>query len=154
MGATLGGGGGGKRGYRRRKQGFSDINITPMVDVMLVLLIIFMVAAPMLTSGVQVDLPDAKAKPLQGNDEPLTVTIDKQGKLFVQETEVTLEELGAKLKAIVGEKKDTRIFVRGDGTVDYAKVMAAVGEINEAGLTKVALLTDSQAHGKSHRKEK
>ncbi len=153
MGASLGGGGG-KRSYRRRKQGFSEINITPMVDVMLVLLIIFMVAAPMLTTGVQVDLPDAKAKPLQGNDEPLEISIQKDGTIFIQKEEVPLAELGARLKAIVGEKKDTRIFVRGDGAVDYAHVMAAVGEINEAGLTKVALLTDSQAHGKHPRKEK
>jgi len=152
MGASLGGGG--KDSRRYRKQRFTEINVTPMVDVMLVLLIIFMVAAPMLTSGVQVDLPEAKSQPLQGQDEPLTVSIKKDGKIFVQDTEVTLEELGAKLKAIVGEKHDTRIFVRGDGAVDYGRIMSAVGEINAAGLTKVALLTDSQPQGRHSRKEK
>jgi biopolymer transport protein TolR len=154
MGASLGNGGGKRDSRRYRKQGFRDINITPMVDVMLVLLIIFMVAAPMLTTGVQVELPDAKSEPVQGNDEPLTITIEKTGKISLGDNEIKLEDLGTKLKAITGEKHDTRIFVRGDGAVDYAKVMSVVGEINAAGLTKVALITDSQGHEKPAHKEK
>ena len=123
----------------------SDINVTPFVDVMLVLLVIFMVTAPMLTAGVQVNLPDSKAAPLQGQDEPLTITVTSNGKVFLQKTEISVSELGTKLKAIAGEKKDTRIFVRGDKSVDYGKVMQAVGEINAAGFSKVALITESTA---------
>lgn len=153
MGASLGGGGGGKDSRRYRKQRFTEINVTPMVDVMLVLLIIFMVAAPMMTTGVQVDLPQAKSEPLQGQDEPLSVSVQKDGKLFINKTSVTLEELGPKLLAIAGEKKDTRIFVRGDGAVDYGRVMRVIGEINAAGLSKVALITE-QVQGGNSRKEK
>ena len=139
MGANLSPGGRG-RGYRRQQ--FNDINVTPFVDVMLVLLIIFMVTAPMLTAGVTVDLPDASAKPVPGTDEPLSVSITKNGTIFIQETEVTFDDLQAKLNAIVGEKKDTRIFVRGDGGIDYGTIMGVIGQINEAGMTKVALITD------------
>jgi biopolymer transport protein TolR len=146
MGAQLGGGGssrrsGGGRGYRRSQ--FSDINVTPFVDVMLVLLIIFMVTAPMLTAGVSVDLPESSAKPVGGEDEPLSVTVATGGKVYIQETEVDVQTLGAKLNAIVGEKRDTRIFVRGDKNVSYGEVMRVMGEINAAGLTKVALLTEA-----------
>jgi biopolymer transport protein TolR len=140
MGASLGSGGSGRDSRRYRKQRFTEINVTPMVDVMLVLLIIFMVTAPMLTAGVQVDLPKTSASPLQGQDEPLTVSVQANGKVFIQKTPVSVEELGAKLKAIVGEKADTRIFVRGDKSVDYGRIMHVVGEINAAGLTKVALV--------------
>jgi biopolymer transport protein TolR len=142
MGASIGGGGGGRR---RRRQRFGEINITPMVDVMLVLLIIFMVAAPMLTSGVQVDLPKTKSQPLKGQDEPLTISVQADGKIFVNKTPVALAELAAKLKAVTGEKSDTRIFVKGDKSVDYGRIMHVVGEINEAGFTKVALLTEQPA---------
>ncbi len=142
MGASMGGGGGRRDSRRYRKQRFNEINITPMVDVMLVLLIIFMVAAPMLTSGVQVDLPKASAAPLPGQDEPLTVSIQSDGQVYIQKTAVDVDELGAKLKAIAGEKTDTRIFVKGDRKVDYGRIMHVVGEINEAGFTKVALITD------------
>lgn len=142
MGANLSPGGRG-RGYR--KQQFADINVTPFVDVMLVLLIIFMVTAPMLTAGVSVDLPDASAKPVPGTDEPLSVSVTAGGKIYIQETEVTFDDLQAKLSAIVGEKKDTRIFVRGDTNIDYGMVMQVIGEINEAGLSKVALITDGSS---------
>jgi biopolymer transport protein TolR len=145
MGASLGGGGG-RDSRRYRKQRFTEINVTPMVDVMLVLLIIFMVTAPMLTAGVQVDLPQTKAAPLQGQDEPLTVSVQADGKIFVQKLPVPLEQLGDKLKAIAGEKPDTRIFVRGDRNVDYGRIMRVVGEINAAGLTKIALISE-QAQG-------
>ena len=141
MGASLGSGGGRGRGSRRRGS-FSDINVTPMVDVMLVLLIIFMVTAPMLTTGVAVDLPDTNAKALPGNDEPLEVSVTNSGEIYLKEDKITLEGLGPKLAAIAGEKKDTRIFVRGDRNVDYGQVMKTVAEISNAGFTKVALVTE------------
>ncbi|MFZ4124770.1 MAG: protein TolR [Rickettsiales bacterium] len=146
MGASLPGGGG-RRGRNSRygSGGFTEINVTPFVDVMLVLLIVFMVAAPMMTSGVQVDLPKAQATPVAGTDEPLNVTIRRDGSIFIQNTQVTLEELGPKLQSVLGEKKETRIFVRGDTSIDYGNVMKAIGTINAAGFTKVALLTDQPA---------
>ncbi len=136
--------GGSRRGRRgtRNAGGFTEINVTPFVDVMLVLLIIFMVTAPMMTSGVTVDLPKAKSSALGGNDEPVSVTVKRDGSLYIQNTEVSLDELGPKLKAILGEKIETRIFVRGDTSVDYGAVMSAISEITSAGYTKVALLTD------------
>lgn len=140
MGANLSKGGHG-RGYR--KQQFSEINVTPMVDVMLVLLIIFMVTAPMLTTGVTVDLPETSTSPINGEDEPLSVSVKNDGVVFIQDTEVKVEELGAKLEAITGQKKETRIFVRGDKAVDYGTMMQVVSAINAAGFLKVALLTDS-----------
>ena len=137
----------GKNGNRNRRNArqpaFAEINITPMVDVMLVLLVIFMVAAPMMTTGVTVDLPKTNASPVSGQDEPLAVSIAPDGKVYIQKTPVTVKELGSKLKAIAGNKKDTRIFVRGDKTVDYGRIMQVVSEINGAGFTKVALLTDT-----------
>ena len=111
---------------------------------MLVLLIIFMVAAPMMTSGVTVDLPQSSAAPVTGQDEPLSVTITADGKVYIQKTIVPLDKLQEKLTAITGQKRDTRIFVRGDKTVDYGKIMQVVGEINAAGFNKVALITDTQ----------
>lgn len=140
MGANLSKGGHG-RGYRQRQ--FAEINVTPFVDVMLVLLIIFMVTAPMLTAGVTVDLPEADAKPVPGNDEPIVVSVTNAGTVYIQETEVAMNELGAKLNAIVGEKRDTRIFVRGDTNINYGQVMRVIGEVNSAGLSKVALITEA-----------
>jgi biopolymer transport protein TolR len=155
MGASMGGSGGRRDSRRYRKQRFNEINITPMVDVMLVLLIIFMVAAPMLTSGVQVDLPKTSAAPLPGQDEPLTVSIQSDGAVFIQKTQVDVDSLGAKLKAIAGEKTDTRIFVKGDKAVDYGTIMRVVGAVNEAGFTKVALITEQPdgAHESRSRRE-
>ena len=141
MGAQLKGGS--RRGRGRNSGAFNDINITPFVDVMLVLLIIFMVTAPMMTSGVKVDLPKTKSSSLPGNDEPIAVTIKSDGKVFIQNTETDVGKLGAKLQAIIGEKKETRIFIRGDKSIDYGQVMRVVGEINAAGFSKVALLTDA-----------
>lgn len=132
----------GGRGYRRQQ--FTDINVTPFVDVMLVLLVIFMITAPMMTAGVSVDLPDSRAPSVPGTDEPLSVTINKKGEIFIQETKVDLSALSAKLSAIVGEKTETRIFVRGDTGVDYGFVMKTIGEINKAGLTKIALITSGK----------
>jgi biopolymer transport protein TolR len=142
MGMAGPSGGGARRGRTRSSGGFNEINVTPFVDVMLVLLIIFMVAAPMMTTGVTVDLPKTKASSVPGNDEPLNVSIKKDGTVWVNNTETGIEELGPKLQAILGEKTDTRIFVRGDTAIDYGVVMRAIGEINGAGYTKVALLTD------------
>ena len=139
------GNGGGSRGRRRsnRQGSFSEINITPMVDVMLVLLVIFMVAAPMMTSGVTVDLPKTQASPVSGQDEPLAITVKSDGKVFLQETQIQPSQIRDKLNAIAGQKKDTRIFVRGDKKVDYGRIMQVVGEINAAGFLKVALITET-----------
>jgi biopolymer transport protein TolR len=120
----------------------SDINVTPLVDVMLVLLIVFMVTAPLLTTGVAVDLPQASSSPLPGQDEPLAVSVSASGKIYVQETEIELDQLGPRLQAITQRNPEARIFVRGDKTVDYGTMMAVVSAINQAGFTKVALLTE------------
>lgn len=120
----------------------AEINVTPMVDVMLVLLIIFMVTSPLMVAGVSVDLPETSAAPVTGQDEPLSVTVDAKGHVYIQETKIKKRDLVAKLKAITAEKKDTRIFVRGDKNIDYGKVMDVVGDINAAGFNKVALLTE------------
>jgi biopolymer transport protein TolR len=141
MGASMGGSGG--RSSRNSRRGFAEINVTPFVDVMLVLLVIFMVAAPMMTTGVTVDLPSSKADPVQGNDEPLSITVNAKGEVYLQNTKVEIAALGEKLKAITGEKKETRIFIRGDKGVDYGRVMSVMGALNAAGFTKVALITDS-----------
>ena len=120
---------------------FSEINVTPFVDVMLVLLIIFMVTAPLLTVGVQVDLPETNADSIQTNDEPLEITISKNGDIFIQETEIELKELVPKLTAITNNKLDTKIYVRGDAIIDYGRVMRVLGELSGSGFTKVALIT-------------
>ncbi len=137
------------RRRRAKRAPISQINVTPFVDVMLVLLVIFMITAPLLTAGVQVNLPEAGAKPLKGTDEPLAVTIDKVGKLYIQESEVTLEELGPKLQAITERKPETRIFVRGDRDIAYGQVMAVMSAINKAGFTNVALVTVIPKEGAS-----
>lgn len=133
--------GGIRRGRRRKRATMAEINMTPLVDVMLVLLIVFMIAAPLLTAGVTVDLPEADSAPLPGQDEPLSVSIDAAGTVFIQESAVTLEQLGPRLQAITGRNPDARIFVRGDRGIDYGTVMGVVSAINQAGFGKVALLT-------------
>jgi biopolymer transport protein TolR len=127
---------------RRRRPRMSEINVTPLVDVMLVLLIVFMVTAPLLTVGVSVDLPKTQASPLPGQDEPLTVSINRQGKVFLQETEVGVDALGPRLMAVSERNPDARIFVRGDKGIDYGSVMAVMGAIYSAGFSKVALITE------------
>ena len=119
----------------------SEINVTPFVDVMLVLLIIFMVTAPLLTVGVQVDLPESNADTLQSDNEPLEVTINSEGNIFIQETEITLKELVPKLIAITDNRLDTKIYVRGDEIIDYGRVMKVLGELSGSGFSKVALIT-------------
>ena len=134
------GGGGLARGHDYRPM--SEINVTPMVDVMLVLLIIFMVTAPLLTVGVPVDLPKTKASMISGKDEPLVITIDGMGRVFLQETEIELEKLVPRLRAITANKRDTRIFVRGDRSVFYGQIMQVMGTVNAAGFAKVALIVE------------
>ncbi len=128
-------------GHRRKFRPMADINVTPMVDVMLVLLVIFMVTAPLLTSGVPVDLPKTNSGQLKGDDQPLTISVDKQGKVFLQDTEVQLDELAPRLKAITQAKPDTRIFVKGDTGINYGRVMEVMGQLGAAGFPHVALLT-------------
>jgi len=124
-----------------RYQPMSEINVTPFVDVMLVLLVVFMITAPLLTVGVEIDLPKAESEALSGDDEPLTVSIDAEGQLFLQESRIALDELGPKLIAITGENPEARIFIRGDRAIDYGRVMQVMSTINMAGFTRVALIT-------------
>ncbi len=143
---------GGRSRRGRRSAPMSEINVTPMVDVMLVLLIIFMVTAPLLTVGVQVDLPKTKATIIRGQDEPLAITVDKEGQIYLQETEIDLEGLRPRLDAITGNNPDVRIFVRGDASVNYGRIMEVMGTINAAGYSKVALVT--RKLGKTRRAKK
>ena len=122
----------------------SEINVTPFVDVMLVLLIVFMVTAPLLTAGVPIDLPQTRARLLGQDREPLAVSIDSGGKVFLQNTEIPVDELVPKLMAISENGYMQRIFVRGDKTVDYGKVMEVMGLLNSAGFTRIGLVTESQ----------
>ena len=132
---------GGMLNRRRGHRVMSEINVTPFVDVMLVLLVIFMVTAPLLTVGVQVDLPKTKAGTISGKDEPLAISVDGQGRVFLQDTEVDYETLVPKLVAVTGNNPDVRIFIRGDAAVDYGRVMQVMGAINGAGFRRVALIT-------------
>ena len=133
-----------RTGKRRhvRHRAISDINMTPMVDVMLVLLIIFMVTAPLLTVGVPIELPKSEAKQLEGDKEPLTISVDPEGKIFLQETELQIEEIVPKLTAIAKNGYDERIFVRGDRRVNYGVVMRVMGTISAAGFRRIALISD------------
>ena len=132
---------------RRRAKPMSEINVTPFVDVMLVLLIVFMVTAPLLTVGVTVDLPQATSSPLPGQDEPLTVTVSSDGTIYIQESEIAIDDLGPRLTAVLETKPGTRIFVRGDKVIDYGSVMKVVGAIHDAGIAKVALVTKLRDEG-------
>jgi len=134
---------GGRRRHRR-KAVMSEINVTPMVDVMLVLLIIFMVSAPLLTVGVPIDLPQTQAKSLDQDREPLTLSVNLQGQVFLQNSEIPLEELVTKLKAVTDARGgyDERIYVRGDRKVDYGTVMRVMGRLSSAGFRRVALITE------------
>ena len=130
---------------RRRHAVMSEINVTPMVDVMLVLLIIFMISAPLLTVGVPIDLPQSQAKNIDQEREPLTVSVNTEGKVFLQESEVPIEELVPKLRAIGearGGAEGERIYVRGDRTVDYGTMMKVMGRLSAAGFRRVALVTE------------
>ena len=134
--------GGGRRG--RRKPVMAEINVTPMVDVMLVLLIIFMVSAPLLTVGVPIDLPQTQAKSLDQDRQPLTLSVSLDGKVFLQNSEIPVGDLVAKLTAVTTARGgfDERIYVRGDRKVDYGTVMRVMGRLSSAGFRRVALVTE------------
>jgi biopolymer transport protein TolR len=142
-GGTSAGVTGGKRRHRR-KPVMAEINVTPMVDVMLVLLIIFMVSAPLLTVGVPLDLPQTQAKSLDNDKEPLTVSVNTKGEVFLQNTAIKVDELVPKLQAITQARggNDERIYVRGDKKVDYGTVMRVMGRLSAAGFRRVALVTE------------
>jgi biopolymer transport protein TolR len=135
---------GGRRRQHQRRAVMSQINVTPMVDVMLVLLIIFMVSAPLLTVGVPIDLPQTQAKSLDQDRTPLTLSVDLQGRVFLQNSEIPIDELVAKLKAVTEARGglDERIYVRGDRKVDYGTVMRVMGRLSSAGFRRVALVTE------------
>ena len=144
MAAAGGSKGGRRRGRRAGSRPMSEINVTPMVDVMLVLLIIFMVSAPLLTVGVPLDLPQTQAKSLDQDKDPLTLSVNVKGQVFLNDTEIPINELVAKLKAITEARAglDERIFVRGDRKVDYGAVMKVMGRLSAAGFRRVALVTE------------
>ena len=135
--------GGGRRG-RGRKPVMAEINVTPMVDVMLVLLIIFMVSAPLLTVGVPLDLPQTQAKSLDQDKNPLTLSVNLKGEVYLNDTQIALDDLVAKLKAVTESRggMDERIFVRGDKKVEYGTVMKVMGRLSAAGFRRVALVTE------------
>jgi biopolymer transport protein TolR len=135
---------------RRRRAVMSEINVTPFVDVMLVLLIVFMVSAPLLTVGVPIDLPQSQAKTLEQNNEPLAISINQQGQIFLQKDEIKLDDLLPKLKAIIDARGGTSndlIYIRGDKTVAYGTMMRVMGRISGAGYHRVALVTDIEQGG-------
>ncbi len=127
---------------RSEREPISEINVTPFVDVMLVLLIIFMVTAPLLTVGVQVDLPETSADTLPEESEPLTLTINSKGEVFIQETKIEFDNLIKKILAVSNNRTDTRIYVRGDKTINYGRVLEVMGKLSGSGFTKVALISE------------
>lgn len=142
MGMSVNRGGGG----RRSRRAMAEINVTPFVDVMLVLLIIFMVAAPLLTAGVPIDLPDSKAKAISDEDnKPLEVSVAKDGRIFVGETEVTEDRIVTILTSMTENNPERRIYIRADKGIDYGKVMKVLGVINGAGFNKVALISEASS---------
>jgi len=139
------GGGGGRRGRRRaRSQPMSEINVTPLVDVMLVLLIVFMVAAPLLTVGVPIDLPQSQAKSLNTQSEPITVTVTADGQIYVLEELVDRATLLSKLDEVAENGTEERIYVRGDNVADYGTVMQVMGQLSGAGYNKIGLITEQE----------
>jgi len=144
MGMNMAGSAGGGRRGRRRAAVMAEINVTPMVDVMLVLLIIFMVSAPLLTVGVPLDLPQTQAKSLEQDKTPLQLSVDIKGKIFINDTEVSMTELVPKLKAITDARGglDERIFMRADKKADYGTVARVMGQLSGAGFKRLALVTE------------
>jgi biopolymer transport protein TolR len=136
--------GGGRHRNRRRRGVMAEINVTPMVDVMLVLLIIFMVSAPLLTVGVPIDLPQSQAKSLDQDKEPLTISVNDKGQVYLQNSEIKVDELVDKLKAVADARGGTeaRVYVRGDKKVDYGTMMQVMGRLSGAGFHRVALVTE------------
>jgi biopolymer transport protein TolR len=131
-----------KGGKRRKAHLVAEINVTPMVDVMLVLLVIFMITAPLLTVGIPVDLPKTKASAMNEKDDPLTITVDAKGLLYLQETVIELSALVPRLIAITDSNPEARIYVRGDKSIAYGQVMEVMGALNSAGFKKVALISE------------
>lgn len=136
-----------KRNRRRKSQQMSEINVTPMVDVMLVLLIIFMVTAPLMATGIKVNLPDSNVSQLdnQKDDEPLQVLVDKDGNLYIQNTKIDISNLSTKLREVTKENVNTHIYVRADKDASYGNVIRAISLINEAGFSRVGLVTQPKA---------
>ncbi len=135
--------GGKRRRSRAKRKPMAEINVTPFVDVMLVLLIIFMVAAPLLTVGVPIELPDTAANALPTEDEePLTITMTADGVVMIQDTEIEREDLIPKLQAVIAERTDDKIFLRADGAINYAAVMEIMGALNAGGYNDIGLVTD------------
>ncbi|MBL6624052.1 MAG: protein TolR [Rhizobiales bacterium] len=126
----------------RKNSPISDINVTPFVDVMLVLLIVFMVTAPLLTVGVPIELPKTDAKQMSEESEPLTITLDKEGNIYIQEMEIPFSELGEKLEAIGMGNYDQKIYINGDKNINYEMLMKVMAKINSAGFTSIGLVTD------------
>jgi len=149
MAANVVSGSSGGRGRRGRRAVMSEINVTPFVDVMLVLLIVFMVSAPLLTVGVPLDLPQSQAKSLEQDREPLTVSVNVRGQIFLQNSEIQVDELVPKLKAITDARGglEERIYVRGDKKVDYGTMMRVMGRLSAAGYHRVALVTEVEQGG-------
>ncbi|AAN30599.1 MULTISPECIES: protein TolR [Brucella] len=144
MGMSVGNQGmqsGGRRRRGRKPALMSEINVTPFVDVMLVLLIIFMVSAPLLTVGVPIDLPDTQAKAMNADTQPITVSVNSEGKIYLQETEIPIDEVVPKLQAIAKTGYEERIFVRGDKAADYGTVMKVMARISAAGFKNIGLVT-------------
>ena len=133
-----------RRRRTHRARPMSEINVTPFVDVMLVLLIVFMVSAPLLTAGVPVDLPEAQAKPLAVDAKPITITVDPTGKVFIENDEVAMADLVPKLTALAKDGLDERIYVRGDKTASYGTIMQVMGTINGAGFKHIGLVALKQ----------
>ena len=140
----------GRRKHHRRRV-MSEINVTPMVDVMLVLLIIFMVSAPLLTVGVPIDLPQSQAKSIEQDKEPLTVSVNDKGQIFLQNSEITVEDLVPKMQAVAQARGGTeaRVYVRGDKKVDYGTMMQVMGRLSSAGFHRVALVTEFEQGAKA-----
>lgn len=149
MGATIQRSVGKNSGRRRhRRSGLNaEINVTPLVDVMLVLLIVFMVAAPLLSVGVPIELPKTDAKSLPSQTEPITISVNSDGEIFIQETEIALEDVATRLIAISNNGYDERIYLRGDGKVDYEAVMKVMASVNAAGFSNLGLVTDPVGTG-------
>ncbi|HEY0918532.1 protein TolR [Devosia sp.] len=145
--AMANGGGGGRRRGRRRggNRPMSEINVTPMVDVMLVLLIIFMVAAPLMTVGVPIDLPETQARQLNTERKPITVSVTPDGQVFIGDQPVALENLVAEVTALAANGTEDRIYVRGDTTANYGAVMRVMGALSGAGYSRIGLITDQAA---------
>ena len=139
--------GGGRRGRRRRGRGqrgtLSEINVTPLVDVMLVLLIIFMISAPLLTVGVQVELPKTEASAVNDQTQPLTITVQANGTIYIQDQQTSFEQLSTRLNALAGDGFDKPIFLRGDGKAAYEVVAQVMAALSSSGFTKIQLITDT-----------